>query len=109
MSRIGKHALVLLPLLLPFEAPLFPVGPIVVTSAELALYLVLGAWAVELAVAAARAAREAGWRAAARPIREALGLGPDDALGRAVALWLAVVVVSALAAAAHRGAALKFA
>jgi O-antigen ligase len=109
MSRISKHALLLLPLVLPFEAPLFPVGPLVVTSAELGLYLVLGAWAAGLALAAARAAARDGWRAGAARVRGAFGLGAGDALGRAVALWLAVVAVSALAAPVHRAAALKFA
>jgi hypothetical protein len=109
MSRISKYALLLLPLVLPFEAPLFPVGPLVITSAELGLYLVLAAWGADLALAAARAAARDGWRAGAARVRGALGLGAGDALGRAVALWLAVIAVSALAAPAHRAAALKFA
>src|SRR5262245_34739247 len=105
MSPGGKRSprmlllllLYLLPLLLPFETPLFSLGPLVITSAELALYLVIAAWGVDLAVR-----RRGSWRGA-------IGLGPGDLLGRAAALWLAVVVISALLAPAHRAAAIKFA
>src|SRR4051794_8899526 len=111
MSARGKHRvarafLMALPVVLPFEAPLFPIGPLMLTSAELALYLVLGAWGVGVAWSAVRGGS---WRAAASRLRLAAGLDGDDLLPRAVALWLAVVIISALAATAYRGAALKFA
>src|SRR4051812_9051537 len=91
-------SLVLLALTLPFEAPLFHAGPLLITPAELALYLALAAWLV------AAAAPGAWWQRAPAAVRGALA----DPFARAVLLWLLVVLVSALAAPAWRGAALKF-
>ena len=81
--------LLALPLVLPFEVPLFPLGPLVLTSAELVLYPLLALWA---------AGRVSGGR---RP------RWPADWLGRAALIWLGVVVLSALLAPSHRGEALK--
>ena len=92
MSPGGKGSralLVALPLVLPFEAPLFSVGPLVVTTAELAIYALLAVWGVERAMAGRAGAAAA------------FGLGAGDRLGRAVALWLGVVVLSALLAPAR--------
>jgi hypothetical protein len=88
---------VLLPLVLPFEAPLFHVGPLLVTTAELALYLVLGAWAASLL---------AGWQAGERGVARAALATP---MARTTAFWLATLFVCALGASTHRGAVLKFA
>jgi hypothetical protein len=88
---------VLLPLVLPFEAPLFHVGPLLVTTAELALYLVLGAWGGSLLV---------GLVAGQRPSLREMVASP---LARSTALWLATLFVCALGASSHRAAVLKFA
>jgi hypothetical protein len=94
-----RGLLVILPVILPFEAPLFRLGPLLITTAELALYAFLGTWLAAVLLARGRApiAIRFGWSAlAANPIASA------------VALWLAVVVISAVAAPSHRGAAFKF-
>jgi O-antigen ligase len=101
----ARGFLVALPLVLPFEAPLFSVGPLVITSAELALYLTLAAWGLGVAAALARAASR---RGAGDSVREALGRAARDPVARAVALWFVVLGASALAAPAYRPEALKF-
>jgi hypothetical protein len=106
---LARAFLVALPLLLPFEAPLCTLGPLTITSAELALYLTVGAWGLGVMAAAARAAAgPGGWRDGRARLADAVGLGRSDGLGRAVALWLGVMAVSALLAPAFRGPALKF-
>ncbi len=85
VEAAGRGLLLALPLVLPFEVPLFRLGPLVITSAELVLYALLAAWGAGRVSALRRGAR---WR----------DLLPPDRLGRAVALWLAVVLVSALLA-----------
>ena len=100
-SRSATRALlVALALVLPFETPLFSVGPMLVTSAELALYLALAAWGLGVAWNLARGSTRAG---------DALRGVARDPVARAVALWMAVVAVSAIAAPEHRASALKFA
>lgn len=100
LSRAGRALLVALAFILPFEAPLFQVGPLVVTSAELLLYLVLAVWGLGVARGLAQGVTRVG---------DAVAAVGRDRVARAVVLWLAVVAVAALAAPAHRGAALKFA
>ena len=93
-----------LALLLPFETPLFPLGPLVVTSTELLLYLSLLGWAVSSAVSA-----NASGTSLTGLAREALAGVARDPIARAVALWLAVTALSAATAPSHRTAAIKFA
>ncbi len=96
MAPAGKRSvaaalLVVFPLVLPFEAPLFRVGPLAITSVELALYLTLGAWAASVT---------------------SLGRVRDlvrAPLARAVVTWMLVVAASALAAPSHRAETLKLA
>src|SRR5690242_11682922 len=90
LRAAARGLLVLLPLVLPFEAPLFHVGPLLVTTAELALYLVLAAWGGALLLRLA---------AGERPVvREVLA----SPLAKGAAIWLATLFVCALAASNHR-------
>jgi hypothetical protein len=98
-GAIARVSLVALPLVLPFEAPLFQLGPLLITTAEVALYLVLAAWGAHLVAKLVRARGRSPSRGEIVP----------EPLVWAAALWLAIVVVSALAAPAHRAAAVKFA
>src|SRR3954452_16678266 len=100
LRAAARGLLVLLPLVLPFEEPLFHVGPLLVTTAELALYLVLAAGGGALLLALA-----AGERSSERPrVRETLA----SPLAGGAAVWLATLFVCALGASTHRGAVLKF-
>src|ERR1700733_9915968 len=47
-SRLGRSLLLLLALLLPFEAPLFHLGFLQITTVELVLYAMLAAWLASL-------------------------------------------------------------
>jgi hypothetical protein len=89
VETAGRVLLLALPLVLPFEVPLFGVGPLVITSAELVLYLLIAVWA---------AGRVSAGR---RPP------GPTDWLGRAVIAWLAVTLLAAVLAPALRAEAIK--
>jgi O-antigen ligase len=100
-SRPAARALLAaLAFVLPFETPLFGVGPLTITSAELALYLVLAVWGLGVAWNLVRGSTRTG---------DALRGVARDPVARAVALWMAVVAVSALAAPEQRIAAIKFA
>jgi hypothetical protein len=96
LPAAARGLLVILPLILPFEAPLFRVGPLVITTAELALYVLLGTWTAAALVE---------WT----PLRRGWSQLIGNPIARAVALWLTVLVVSAVAASSHRLAVLKFA
>ena len=73
-----------MPILLPFEAPLFGVGRLTITSAELALYLVLLAWGVGVAFGGVGSV-----------LRRGRGLvWPEDLVGRAVVCWWRTWLVS---------------
>ena len=100
----GTACLLGLALLLPFETPLFPLGPLVVTSTEFLLYLSLLGWAVSTAASAITS----GWSLTGHA-RAALAGVARDPIARAVALWLAVTALSAATAPSHRTAAIKFA
>src|SRR5205814_10695144 len=101
--RLAAALLGALAVVLPFEAPLFRAGPLLITSAELALYLALAAWGLSLA----RPLLSGGLQVARAQARGAVA--GADPLAWAVALWLLVVVLSALLAPSWRGAAGKFA
>jgi hypothetical protein len=98
--RVARGLLLLLALLLPFETPLFRLGPLRITTVELALYLLLAAWAVvvTLGVAVSRS-----------PVRCAVDALRGDAAAQAALLWCVVVFVSAAVAPSDRAAVLKFA
>jgi O-antigen ligase len=101
---IARVLLFALAFCLPFETPLFPLGPLVVTSVELILYLSIIGWVATLALAVGDT-----WVAAPARVRAALADVARDPIARAVGLWLAVTAVSAAAAPSYRTAALKFA
>lgn len=86
----GFALLLLLAALLPFElkTPLFHVGPLGITSVEICLYLTIGVWGTAWLIS-----RRRHWTAA----------------HSAVAVWVAVLILSALLAPAYRAEALKFA
>jgi hypothetical protein len=102
--RLARGLLVLFALILPFETRLFRVGPLEITTVELSLYALLGAWAIALVIAARRgehgdAAGAGAW---------ARGWPRRHPMAAAAILWCLVLLASALAAPADRGAALKF-
>src|SRR4051812_31517454 len=102
-ARLAWGLLVALGLALPFEAPLFPLGPLVITSSELLLYPALAAWGLSLLVGGAAPA------ALAARARAGLVSAARDPVARAVLLWLTVTALSAAVAPAGRTQALKFA
>jgi hypothetical protein len=99
-TRLAGALLVLLAFVLPFEAPLFALGPLQITSVELALYAMLGAWGLAVALDMARG--RSSWR-------DGMTAWRGDPLVQAAALWPGVLLASALAAPSYRAAALKFA
>jgi O-Antigen ligase len=99
-KRVAEGLLTLLALVLPFEAPLFRLGPLQITTVELALYATLAAWGVGVAIDVAQG--RTAWRSSLA------SLGRDE-MARAVLLWAAVLFVSAAAAPSDRAAAFKFA
>jgi hypothetical protein len=99
--RLARALLVLLALALPFEAPLFRVGPLQITSVELVLYAVLASWMI------ATAAEVVGGRRALADLQGAVANVRGDGLAMAAVLWCVVLFASA-AATADRGPALKF-
>jgi O-Antigen ligase len=100
--RVGQGLLVVLALLLPFEAPLFRVGPLQLTTVELALYATLAVWGLSVAMQAWPALRDRAWPD--RVVAELRG----DPMVQAAILWAVVLFASALAAPLYRGASLKF-
>jgi O-Antigen ligase len=99
-QRVAEGLLILLALALPFEVRLFRLGPLQITTVELALYATLAAWGIGVAVDVAQG------RAPWRPSLASLG---RDEMARAVVLWTAVLFASAAAAPSDRAAAFKFA
>jgi hypothetical protein len=98
--RAARALLVSLALFLPFEVPLFRLGPLEITTVELALYATLAAWGLALAL---------GVFHGRPPWAAGLASLGRDPMARAVVLWCAATFVSAACAPTHRGAALKFA
>ena len=92
--------------LLPFESPIVSLGPLTITTVELVIYLLFVVWGLDLMSRAARAGlRRGAWASG----RASLASASRDPMARAVAVWLAVNVICALLAPAHRVPALKFA
>jgi hypothetical protein len=100
---VAEGLLVLLGLALPFEAPLFRLGPLQLTTVELVLYAMLAAWGTGVAVELLRG--RASWRARFVRLRGEHG---RDGLARAAAVWAVVLLASAAVAPTDRTAALKF-
>ncbi len=98
--QFARGLLLLLSLVLPFEAPLFHVGPLQITTVELVLYATLAAWGLGEALEVARD------RSA---LPGALATLRTDRMVQAALVWAAVTFASALAAPSDRGAAFKFA
>jgi O-Antigen ligase len=97
---LARGLLLTLAWILPFEAPLFRVGPLHITTVELVLYALLLAWGLAVIARATRAPR---------PLEELLAALPRDPLARAALAWSAVMFVSAALAPQDRAAAVKFA
>jgi O-antigen ligase len=103
VRSIAHLLLLALGFVLPFEAPLFSLGPLVITLPELFLYLLCAIWGTAIWY---RAIFFPGTLARARTTLGEIAGAP---LPRAVALWGAVTILSAVAASNHRLPALKFA
>jgi O-antigen ligase len=101
---IARALLFALGFSLPFEAPLFPLGPLVMTSVEVMLYLSIVGWLATLALAVGNR-----WATLPGRVRAALADVVLDPVARAVGLWLVVTVISAACAPSYRTPALKFA
>lgn len=99
MKAVPRFLLVVLAFLLPFEAPLFRVGPLQITSVELALYAMLATFALAAAIDFLRAGRP--WLAVISRVRAA-------PMAMVALLWLTVSLASALSAPSYRAASLKF-
>ena len=97
--QLAGGLLVLLAVGLPFEAPLFSVGPLTITTVELLLYVTLMAWGLQTFLRVVRDPSSA-WLAF-RSFRQ-------NAAVRAAALWCVVTLASAASAPLYREAALKF-
>ncbi len=100
---IAQLLLLALGFVLPFEVPLFSLGPLVITLPELFLYLLCAIWVAALWY---QALFLPGTLARARTT---LGEIAGTPLPRAVVLWMAVTILSAVVASSHRLPALKFA
>jgi hypothetical protein len=100
VNRFARALVVLLAAVLPFELPLFRLGPLQITTVELALYAALAAWAVALALA---------WVRDRSVLSSAIAALRTETVVQAALLWTAVHFASALAAPSYRAAALKFA
>jgi hypothetical protein len=91
---------VLLAIVLPFETPVTRVGPVGLTTVEIALYMTLATWGVCTALAGVRKPRH-------------LVRASEDAarswLVRGAVGWITVVFASAAVAASHQAACVKFA
>ncbi len=100
--RLSRGLLVALALLLAFEAPLFRLGPLQITTVELVLYAALAAWGVAVMLDIWRGGLSKAWAGGAAAWR-------TDPAVQAAVLWCAVLFVSAARAPSYRAAALKFA
>jgi hypothetical protein len=100
LRRLAGGLLVVLAFALPFEAPLFHVGPLQITSVELVLYATLAAWGLAVASVLVRGGSS---------LRDATAALREDRLARATVVWAVVLFASALAAPSYRAAAFKFA
>jgi hypothetical protein len=100
VDRFARALLVLLAVLLPFEVPLFRVGPLQITTVELALYAALAAWGI---------ARSLAWMRDPSTVSSAMAALRRETVVQAVLLWTAVTFASAVTAPSYRMAAIKFA
>jgi hypothetical protein len=100
VNRLARALFVLLAAVLPFELPLFRLGPLEITTVELVLYAALAAWAIALAMAFVRDRSI---------LSSAMAALRTETVVQAALLGAAVNFASALAAPSYRTAALKFA
>jgi O-antigen ligase len=98
--RLAGGLLVLLALVLPFEVPLFRLGPLQITSVELVLYAMLAAWGLGTISTRPRV-----WP----DLKLASATLAGEPIVRAVVLWSLVLFASAATAPSYRAAAVKFA
>lgn len=98
--RIARCLLIVLAWMLPFEIPLFRVGPLQITTVELSLYGMLAAWGLGMAGVIFRGVRTGARATVAWPL---------DAMGTAAALWAVLLFASTADAPTNRVAGLKFA
>ena len=98
--QVAGGLIVLLALGLPFEAPLFSVGPLTVTTVELLLYATLIAWGLQTIPRLVRDPSLA--LTTVRSFRQ-------DATLRAAGFWCVATLASATTAPVYRAAAFKFA
>lgn len=84
--RVARALLILLAWTLPFEMPLFRVGPLQITTVELSLYAMLAAWGLAVAGGIFRGGRTV--------VQGALAAMRRDSLGRAAVVWGAVLFAS---------------
>ena len=99
MKAVSSLLLVLFGLILPFEAPLFRVGPLQITTSELVLYALLATWGIAVSLDFLRADR---------PWLGALSFLRSDSMALAALSWFAAMFASAVSAPSYRAAALKF-
>ncbi len=97
-TGVARALLVVLAFVLPFEAPLCRVGPLQLTTVEVALYATLAAWGVATALA---------WLSR-WPTRDAAARFFREPLVAATLAWTAVLFGSAFTASSYRAAAIKF-
>jgi hypothetical protein len=95
---LGRGLLLLFAVVLPFEAPLFRLGVLQITTVELVLYAMLAVWLADLI---------AGLRG--RSMRGLVVTLLAHPLAKAAAAFAAVLFLSALLAPSDRGPAIKFA
>jgi hypothetical protein len=98
-ARLGRTLLVVLGLVLPFEAPLFRLGFLQITTVELVLYATLFVWLVGVVLGPDLPGR----------LRRGAAMLRADPLAQAAAFLAVAMFVSAAAAPSHRAAAVKFA
>jgi O-Antigen ligase len=99
LCRRGRDLLLLLAVALPFEAPLFRLGPIQITTVELVLYATLATWLASVALDGFLF----------RPSRWWTAIRGADGLTQGATLFAAATFVSAFAAPSPNAAPMKFA
>lgn len=97
--RVAQALLVALALVLPFEAPLFSLGPLEMTTVEVVLYATLAAWGIVAALPLLLGKT--------RPAAMAASLRTEP-MPRAAVLWFGALLASAAFAPTDRIATIKF-
>jgi hypothetical protein len=108
-NRVAHGLLVLFALVLPFEAPLFRVGPLQITTVELTLYALLAAWGLAGTWNMVRDRTTLQSAPSGATLRTLARSVLAEPLASAAVLWVVVLFASAAAAPSYRAAAFKFA